>query len=220
MSTSTSANNVASFFDSYASDFNAIYGTRNTLFNRLINKHTRKSMRVRFEKTIEGCLPVEGKTVLDVGTGPGHYAIALARAGAGDVLGVDFAEGMVEVARKNAAQMEVTDNCRFELCDFLARQFDRRFDFTVVMGFMDYIEKPRPMIEKALSITGEKAFFSFPVAEGLLAWQRKIRYRSRCDLYLYTERQVHDLFKDTEATDVSVERISRDYFVTASMNQA
>ena len=217
MSTSATATNVASFFDSYASDFNAIYGNRNTLFNRLVNKHLRKSMRVRFEKTIDGCMPVEGKTVVDIGTGPGHYAIALAREGAKDVLGLDFAEGMVEVAKKNAADMGVSGNCRFEFGDFLTAEFDDRFDFAILMGFMDYIEEPRSTIEKALSITSDKAFFSFPVAEGFLAWQRKLRYKSRCDLFLYSESRLNELFKDTEAADVKIERIARDYFVTAFM---
>jgi len=217
MSTSATANNVASFFDSYASDFNAIYGNRNTFFNRVVNKHLRRSMRVRFEKTIDGCMPVKGKTVVDIGTGPGHYAIALAREGAKEVLGLDFAEGMVEIARRNAAEIGVSDNCRFEFGDFLTREFNKRYDFAILMGFMDYIENPRPTIEKALSITAEKAFFSFPVAEGFLAWQRRVRYRSRCDLFLYTREQLNALFNGTEAKGVRIDRIARDYFVTASM---
>ena len=73
------AASVAEFFDSYASDFNAIYGNRNTLVNRVVNRYLRSSMRIRFEKTIEGCQPIEGRSVVDIGTGPGHYAIMLAK---------------------------------------------------------------------------------------------------------------------------------------------
>lgn len=37
------------------------------------------------------------------------------------------------------------------------------------------------------------ADFSFPVKKGFLAWQRRLRYRSRCDLYMYDERGVEAL---------------------------
>jgi 2-polyprenyl-3-methyl-5-hydroxy-6-metoxy-1,4-benzoquinol methylase len=68
---------VSDFFDSYAHDFNAIYGNRNTFLNRLLNGWLRRSMRLRYEMTLQSCDPLEGKSVLDVGCGPGHYAVAL-----------------------------------------------------------------------------------------------------------------------------------------------
>ena len=84
---------TAEFFDAYARDFNAIYGNENTLVNAVVNKLFRKSMVVRYERTLAGCSPIEGKTVIDIGCGPGHYGVALAARGAARVLGVDFAPG-------------------------------------------------------------------------------------------------------------------------------
>jgi hypothetical protein len=63
----------------------------------------------------------------------------------------------------------------------------------------------------------DKAFFSFPVGGGLLAWQRSLRYKSKCDLYLYTEADVRKLFDKSAAKRYDIEKISRDFFVTAYM---
>ena len=90
------------------------------------------------------------------------------------------------------------------------------FDYAIVCGFMDYVAEPMPVIDKVLSITKSKAFFSFPAAAGALAWQRRMRYKSRCDLFMYTESQLRDLFRGKDA-DVTIEPITRDYFVTAAM---
>ena len=206
---------VAEFFDSYAHDFDAIYGARHTAVNRLINTFFRKSMRMRYERTIEGCDPIEGRSVVDIGCGPGHFGIALASKGAGRVLGLDFAEQMLAVAHRHAERKGVADKCEWVLGDFLTYPFEERFDYAIVCGFMDYIAEPTPVIDKVLSITKSKAFFSFPSASGVLAWQRKVRYRSRCDLFMYTRPQLEDLFRGKNA-DVTIEPIARDFFVTAA----
>jgi 2-polyprenyl-3-methyl-5-hydroxy-6-metoxy-1,4-benzoquinol methylase len=73
---------VSDFFDRYACDFNAIYNRDATLLNRLISTLFRRSMKLRYTKTVEGCFPVEGKSVIDIGCGPGHYGITLAKMGA------------------------------------------------------------------------------------------------------------------------------------------
>ena len=210
---------TSQFFNSYAHDFNAIYGTKNTPLNRLINKYLRKSMKYRFEKTISRCNPIQGKSVIDIGCGPGHFGITLAQKGAEDVLGLDFADEMGNLARQHAACAGVANRCRFEIADFLQYENDKRFDYAIVMGFMDYIDQPARVIQKVLGLTQDKAFFSFPVASGILAWQRKWRYRQRCDLFLYTFDQLEALFGESTQRDakVEIEIISRDFFVTVTM---
>jgi hypothetical protein len=84
------------------------------------------------------------------------------------------------------------------------------------MGFMDYAFEPRKVIKRVFSLTRAKAFFSFPVDGGVLGWQRKLRYKDRCDLFMYRRKQIDDLFRYTHFGEFEVERISRDFFVTAS----
>ncbi|HJS06753.1 MAG TPA: methyltransferase domain-containing protein [Pirellulales bacterium] len=210
---------VADFFDSYAHDFDAIYGTRHTALNRLVNKHLRKSMRLRYEKSIAGCDPIEGRSVLDIGCGPGHFGIALASRGARRVVGIDFAPQMLTVAQQHAKQKGIADRCEWVLGDFLSHSFSEKFDYAIICGVMDYIAKPGAMIDKVLSVITGKAFFSFPVGNGLLAWQRKLRYKKRCDLFLYSQSQVKELFSNRQV-DLTIEQIARDFFVTVARRQS
>lgn len=203
------------FFHGYAADFNAIYGAERGIWNSVVSWLFRKSMKVRFLKTMEGCQPIDGLDILDIGCGPGHYSVALARMGARSVMGVDFAEGMLEIARERSRREGVEAVCRFERADFFASQFPQSFHYVVVMGFMDYVEDAGSTVRRVLDLAQRKAFFSFPTAGGFLAWQRQLRYRKRCPLYLYTREQVHRLFDGIDGIEVTIEQIHRDFFVTA-----
>ena len=209
---------TAQFFDRYARDFSAIYGNDNTLVNRVVNTLFRQTMKQRYLLTLEGCQPIAGRSVLDIGCGPGHYSVELARRGANRVVGLDFAEGMLDLARKRAADAGVASVCSFQSGDFLTTDFTDRFDYVIVMGFMDYIKDPRSMLTKALGVTANKAFFSFPTNSGILAWQRSLRYRFKCDLYLYSEDRVRSLF-DGLGAEIQVRNLGRDLFVTATVKR-
>ncbi len=211
-----SESGVSGFFSAYAGTFDAIYGNRNTLLERLVNRWFRKSMRLRFERTLAACSPAAGRSILDVGCGPGHYSIALARKGAGEVLGLDIAPGMIALARSHAEQAGMANRCRFAEEDFMTRPASVVFDHVVVMGVMDYVAAAGPFVTRVLAATRRSAYFSFPAAGGPLAWQRKLRYRRRCPLFLYREEEVHRLFDRAKGFRVSVERLARDYFVTAT----
>jgi SAM-dependent methyltransferase len=204
---------TASFFDRYAFDFNAIYGNSNSAFEGLINRLFRRSMLIRYQRTLAACNPINGCSVIDVGCGPGHYSVALASAGAQRVLGMDFAPGMLTIASQAAQAAGVAQRCSFVEGDFLAYPLEEKFDYTIVMGFMDYAADARAVIDRVLAITRRRAFFSFPKAGGPLAWQRQLRYRSRCDLFLYREDQIRGLFSPTGAA-FALEPIGRDFFVT------
>ena len=65
-----------SFWNSYASDFDSIYGTKNSWFNNIINKLFRKTMKIRFDKTLQ-IVPKDEVSVIDIGCGPGHYCLSL-----------------------------------------------------------------------------------------------------------------------------------------------
>jgi 2-polyprenyl-3-methyl-5-hydroxy-6-metoxy-1,4-benzoquinol methylase len=205
------------FFHRYANDFDAIYSSRRGLVQDVINRVLRKSMRLRYERTIAGCQPIEGKTVLDVGCGPGHYCITLAGRGAARAVGIDFAEGMLGIAAEHAVKAGVGERCEFRRADFLEFRVEEPFDYVILMGFMDYMAEPRKVVEKAVSLCRSKAFFSFPADGGLLAWQRRKRYMKRCDLFLYKREELEQLFSGLPGVTAAIERISRDFFVTATL---
>ena len=66
-------------------------------------------------------------------------------------------------------------------------------------------------------LTGEKAFFSFPSSQHWLALQRKIRYRFKCDLYLYNKKRVEKIFNQLTPNKFMVDDLKRDFFVTVNL---
>ena len=87
---------------------------------------------------------------------------------------------MIQLARRQAEAEGVGGRCRFLVGDFQEYTPAEAPDYVVVMGVMDYVADPVPLVERVVSMAGRKAFFSFPAAGGFLAWQRQLRYRSRC----------------------------------------
>jgi len=159
-------NKTASFFDRYSIDFNAIYGSGTGPFQRLINKWFRQTMLIRFQKTIVACNPLEGKTILDVGCGPGIYSITLAKGSPNFVYGIDFAPSMIEIARQEAKKAGVENICRFEIADFNTLPEDKQYNYLILMGFMDYMKNPKQVIEKTMRLASDKVLFSFPSDKG------------------------------------------------------
>jgi 2-polyprenyl-3-methyl-5-hydroxy-6-metoxy-1,4-benzoquinol methylase len=214
------ARSASEFFDDYAHDFDAIYGSRRGRIGRLLDGVLRKSMRLRFERTITGCSPVAGKTVLDIGCGPGHYGVTLAAAGAARVVMLDSAAEMLKIARERAARENVADRCEFIHGSFEDYRPAGAFDFSMLMGFMDYVADARACVRHAIELTKGSAFFSFPADGGLLAAQRRYRYRNRTPLYLYRHEPLRSLLDIEAPGRYTIERIARDFFVRVDARAA
>ncbi len=211
----TGSREAGQFFDGYAHDFDAIYGGgKRTRLRRLLDDVFRRSMRLRFERTLAECRPAEGKTILDVGCGPGHYGVALASEGAARVVMLDPAQEMIQIASERARHAGVLDRCEFVHATFDAYPPDERFDCCILMGVMDYIADPDACVRHAVEVARGRVFLSFPADGGVLAAIRRYRYRDRTPLYLYRERQLHALMDDEARGHYSLERMARDFFVS------
>jgi len=94
-----------------------------------------------------------GSRVLDVATGTGDLALELARrvAPGGEVIGSDFAEGMLDRARAKAAGLPAPARPRFEWGDALALPYeDGSFDAaTVGFGARNFEDLGRGLAEMA-----------------------------------------------------------------------
>lgn len=98
--------------------------------------------------------------VLDVGTGPGFFAINLALAGH-DVTAVDVTEEMLEYARHNAASYGAKVNCILHRGEFLPFE-DNSFDLIVsrnVIWNLEYPEQALAEQARVLAPGGHMVYF-------------------------------------------------------------
>ena len=88
--------------------------------------------------------PGRGGEILDVGTGPARIPIALCRADRKfRILGVDLAGPMLDLARRNASEAELTDRIRFARGDAKQLPFpDGRFEAVLSNTIVHHIPDP------------------------------------------------------------------------------
>jgi ubiquinone/menaquinone biosynthesis C-methylase UbiE len=175
---------------------------------------------------LAACLDLRGdEKVLDVATGTGHAALALAsRVPQGRVTGVDFSPGMLDQARKKAASMNVR-NVEFLERDMQDLGFSaNHFDAAVCafgIFFVDNMDSTLAHIAGAVKHGGQIAISGFqenlfhPLAE--LLFDRFARYGVQQQPHTWkriaTEAGCKELFSRTGLTDVRVEQRNVGYFL-------
>jgi SAM-dependent methyltransferase len=117
--------------------------------------------------------PVAGKSVLDVGTGTGRAAIALAGRGA-IVTGVDASAEMLAVACDRAQAAKVT--VMFEQGDVHGlRHADRSFDAVVCLRVLMHTPDWRRALAELCRVARERVVFDYPALASAAALQAATR---------------------------------------------
>ncbi|MFT5086174.1 MAG: ubiquinone/menaquinone biosynthesis C-methylase UbiE [Candidatus Latescibacterota bacterium] len=219
MSTETvDGDKVRRYFDGAAERFDAIYRSDKSVGQKLIDGLFRGVIHRRFELTFELLGSPEGKRVLDVGCGSARYAVELARRGA-EVVGLDFAAGMVELAQEAANEAGIADRCHFEQCDFLTWSDPGHFDICLAIGFFDYIDNPGVFLQQMRALEPQQCVFSFPIRWTLRTLPRWLRLNANgCPVYFYSADQVESLMRESGWEHVEVHRLSRDFLVHARLD--
>jgi ubiquinone/menaquinone biosynthesis C-methylase UbiE len=143
----------------------------------------------------------EPKTIriLDVGTGPGFFAILLAEAGF-SVTAVDYTEAMLEEARRNAASQGFS--IRFLLADAEALPFeDGTFDVVVTRNLTWNLPHPdRAYREWVRVLKGEGLLLNFDAN-----WYRYLYHADALKAHLTDRENVEKTHAadDTAGTDVA-----------------
>jgi len=117
--------------------------------------------------------PLDGLHVLDVGTGSGRAAIALATRGA-RVTGVDASREMLDVARTRAS--EAGANVRFEAGDAHALPFaDQSFDAAVSLRVLMHTPDWSQALGELCRVSRRRVVFDYPSARSFAALQAGAR---------------------------------------------
>ncbi len=206
---------VATFFEGYASSFDSIYGhaEKRNFFQRQMDHFFRKTMFLRFKETLKESAKPSLVSILDIGCGPGHYCYEFLKQNK-KVTGLDLSEGMLKIAQQHIQQLPAKAEIKFIQADYLNYSFNQKFDAACLMGFFDYIKDPSDILLKLKKDISKEIYASFPKSGGLLAVQRKIRYRMRnCPLYLYSKKDVTRLMNEAGFKQFEIKDCSRDWFV-------
>jgi demethylmenaquinone methyltransferase / 2-methoxy-6-polyprenyl-1,4-benzoquinol methylase len=91
----------------------------------------------------------QNSKVLDVCTGPGGVAIAIARSAGCQVIGVDISDKMLEKARRNILSSNLTATVSVEKARAENLPFDdRTFDAVVFTFLLRYVDEPRTVLKE------------------------------------------------------------------------
>ena len=200
---------VQDYFVRHAARFDGLYGGDN-MATRLFDRLFRKPMYERYRLTIEALADAKGKKYLDLGCGSGRYAVNLARLGA-EVVGLDFSDAMLKLARDYAKKEEVADQVRFVETDMNGWMdaTSEHFDAAYAMGVFDYLDDPVATLKRMLRVA-DKAYLSIPAPEFPRAQLRRLRYkRQQCPVYFYTRPQMEDLIAKAGGKILRAEPIGR-----------
>lgn len=203
---------VKEYFDSYASDFDAIYHQNKSWRGRIIDRLFRRGMEARFRYITDQAKVETGTTILDIGCGSGRYALALAGRG-GRVTGIDFSLPMLRLARALSAKSPCHDRCRFICADFSALP-KLRGEVVVAVGFFDYLSEPRLWLRKIKHACRGEAWITFPKKHELKAPLRRLWLMlRRCPLHLYSHSMVESLAADLHIPYEIITSIEGDFIL-------
>jgi 2-polyprenyl-3-methyl-5-hydroxy-6-metoxy-1,4-benzoquinol methylase len=181
------------YFHEHAQQFDSIYHQGRPL-QSVFNRVFRKAIYERYAITFEQSEPIAGKTVLDVGCGSGRYAVEFAKRGAASVVGLDYAAGMLALARQYAGANQVADRCEFVQGDFSTHGLTERFDIAIAIGVFDYQDRPVEFMTRMAQHCRGRVIASFPGRSAIRMPLRKFRYwLGDCPVLFYTERDVRDI---------------------------
>jgi ubiquinone/menaquinone biosynthesis C-methylase UbiE len=174
------------------------------------------------EKVIGSFLgDVDGKTVLDVGTGTGRAAIGLAKRGA-RVTGVDASAEMLRVARARAAHAGV--EAAFEEGDAHRLAFpDRAFHAAVSLRVLMHTPDWRQCLSELCRVADNRVVFDYPSALSAAALQAVARRAAAAagrPVEAYRVLSSSDVKRAVEASGFRIERMHRQFVLPIAFHKA
>jgi SAM-dependent methyltransferase len=199
------------YFDRIAAEFDGHYATKKGPWEMLIDRIFRQGMVQRWNYLTQQ-MSWQDQSVLDVGCGPGRYMAAFVGKGAREVIGLDFAASMIEIARKNLQQIGAESKCRLIVGDFLSTNFNETFDTVVAMGYFDYILGQAALDEhfgRMWKIANKRVVASFPYRWSFKSFPRWVWLSMRsCPVQFFTVGEVEAMMKRLNVPHYKLIRMS------------
>jgi 2-polyprenyl-3-methyl-5-hydroxy-6-metoxy-1,4-benzoquinol methylase len=187
---------VRDYFTREADRFDAIYeGSNRTTLQAAVDAFFRtRALNERNARV--AALVDEGARCFEIGCGSGRTAVAIARARAAQVHGIDMAAPMIDLARALAEKAGVTERCSFEVAEFDAYVPASRYDAFLAVGVLDYFTDPLPMLQRAARefVPGGSIVLSWPRKRMLLNPARRAWLATKgVPVTFYDEREITNI---------------------------
>ncbi|MGD9722107.1 MAG: class I SAM-dependent methyltransferase [Pirellulales bacterium] len=196
------------FFDRFADTFDTFYDGKRSPVMQWVDRRYRHDMFERYALTFERLGDLTGKRGLDIGCGSGPYMAEALRRGASQVVGLDPAPGMLELARRRVESLGLAERTEFVTGYFPETKPAGPFDFAIIMGVLDYVAQPVPFFAALRSILTGRVAVSFPSKHWFRTPLRKIRYRLRnCPVYFYDEQVIRSIGAEAGFGTVDIVKI-------------
>ncbi len=201
---------IKEHFERMSDTFDAIYEEeKHSLFHRLLDILFRSHiLKKRMEMMIALCGDVKGKDILDIGCGPGRFAVELAKGKPNLILGIDISDKMISLAKEIVKNRNYQQLCVFQKTDFMDKDFTQKFDIVLASGVFDYVPEPEAFLAKVSEVAREMVILSFPIKFTLLTPLRKMWLAFRdCPNFYYTKNQIKRLLNGAGLKAVAIYRI-------------
>jgi SAM-dependent methyltransferase len=164
---------------------------------------------------------VEGRRILDVGTGTGRAALAIARRGA-EVVGIDASAEMLRVARARAEAQQA--RVTFDTGDAHQLAFpDRSFSAAVSLRVLMHTPDWRRCLAELCRVSQERVVFDYPAAASAAALQsagRHLLARLGSRVEAYRVMRGGAIRAALRASGFEVERVHKQFVLPIALHKA
>lgn len=160
----------------------------------------------------------EGGKLLEIGPGPAYVSIEIAkRLPKVEIIGLEISDTMIEIAKKNAKEHEVSEKITLKKGDASKMPLeDSEFDFVITSGSLHHWKKPTQVVNEIYRVLrpGCRALvsdlmkdapkekvddFANKIDSKLMRWGLKHSFKES-----YTARQIEQMIKSTHFREIEI----------------
>lgn len=160
----------------------------------------------------------EGGKLLEIGPGPAYVSIEIAkRLPMVEIIGLEISDTMIEIAKKNAKEHEVSEKITLKKGDASKMPLeDSEFDFVITSGSLHHWKKPTQVVDEIYRVLrpGCRALvsdlmkdapkekvhdFANKIDSKLMRWGLKHSFKES-----YTARQIEQMIKSTHFREIEI----------------
>ena len=142
----------------------------------------------------------EGKSILDIGCGTGHFSVWLVEMGY-EVTAIDNSDGMLQAARAKLGDKATVQQMSAENLEFA----DNSFDIALMVTALEFVDAPERALSEAARVARESIILGVLNRQSLLGRWRKFtglwKRNTYSDARFFTPGELARLFRQAAATN-------------------